>query len=324
MRPLSGLQIPFQPPYTESVILVAAAGDAGRRLDRVLRKALPDAPLSALYALLRRGFVVVDGKKAAAADRVYPGARIVLEGFERRTERARKERGAPLSGVLFEGAGLLAVNKPAGLAVHGPDRDNLASRVRAYLEGRVPPSLSFTPGPLHRLDKPSSGVVVFGAESGAAREFSSLLRAGKIRKTYLAILEGRLERGETWEDFLERDAARRKTFVAASGQRALTRVRPLAAAPSLTLAALEIETGRTHQIRAQAAFHGCPLWKDGKYGAGGGGFFLHALSLEMGEIPEVLRGFPRLVTAPLPGEFERAAGKNFGDVSALIKRESGR
>lgn len=305
--------------------LVAAAGDAGRRLDRVLRKALPDAPLSALHALLRRGLVAIDEKKAVAGDRVYPGARIVLKGFERRIEQARTERSVPLSDILFEGAGLLAVNKPAGLAVHGPDRDNLASRVRAYLDGRVSLSLSFTPGPLHRLDKPSSGVVVFGAESGAAREFSGLLRAGKIRKTYLAILEGRLERGIIWEDFLERDAARRKTFVTACGQRALTRVRPLAAGPSLTLAALEIETGRTHQIRAQAAYHGYPLWNDRKYGSGSGDFFLHALSLETGEMPEVLRGFPRLLTAPLPVEFEKAAEKKFGAVFlALIARENSR
>jgi len=334
--------------------LTAGIDDAGRRLDRILRKALPDVPLSALHRLLRKGLVLVNGSPARGGDLVSMGSLIELPQDKLKSvpsinhhkeDKTAALRQLPLQ-ILWEGSGLLILNKPAGLAVHGSagspaerpnsvGEDTLNRRVQAYLYGKLPPSLSFKPGPLHRLDKPTSGIVVFGTSLEAARWFSALLAQGKICKRYLAILEGELTRGEVWEDTLVRDTSARKTTAAASssspaanggggkgGRRAFTRVTPLACARKYTFARLEIETGRTHQIRSQASFHGHPLAGDRKYGGASfgkgarrGSFFLHAAELELPQTPEEkpdLKGVPRFISAPLPELFSKTARDLFG------------
>jgi 23S rRNA pseudouridine955/2504/2580 synthase len=248
------------------------------------------------------------------------------------------------------------LNKPAGLAVHG--EGSLDTLAQDYLAGRLPPSLSFRPGPLHRLDKPSSGVIVFSTSLEGARFFSSLLRSRRIRKHYLAVVEGRITAETHWEDDLARNSALRKTFVEgeggpfAAGKRgadnakaAVTKVFPLASSvfrgaagnSAYTLIRAEIETGRTHQIRAQAAAHGYPLAGDRKYGAcplkggrghpGGGGFLLHAWRISFpegagtaGHARESAAGeaaLPRSITAPLPGAFRRRVEELFGLVEGI-------
>ncbi|MDR0447800.1 MAG: RluA family pseudouridine synthase [Treponema sp.] len=326
------------------MILCAENDDSGRRLDRILRRALPDLPLSALHRLLRKGQVLVNGHSAGAAMRISAGAVIELPleetaipaiaGAVREAVPSSRDKTKPC--ILLEGSGLLFINKPAGLAVHGGGAgDCLDRQVQAYLKGKLPPSLSFKPGPLHRLDKPSSGVIVFAYSLDAAKWFSDLLKEGKIRKSYLAILEGKLRQSEIWDDLLYRDKKERKTLRLASiehhnpehrdhgERRALTRIIPLAIAESqgraYTYARLEIETGRTHQIRSQGAARGYPLAGDRKYGghhlpmAHGrsyGSFFLHAEQLELparGNIP------PQIVKAPLPEAFSQAARELFGN-----------
>jgi 23S rRNA pseudouridine955/2504/2580 synthase len=284
----------------------------------------------------------VDGAWGKAADRVRSGAviQIPVEGGDSGAAAPVKKRGAPASApnrdaqslsILWESADFLVLNKPAGLAVHGPDRssgDSLETLARAYLSPKLPPSLSFKPGPLHRLDKPASGIVVFSKSLEGARSFSVLLRERRIRKTYLALLEGILRRDETWEDMLIRDRKQGKTFAGRNGapatgegapKAALTRIRPLAhnAAAGVTLARLEIDTGRTHQIRAQAAAHGHPLAGDRKYGGAAqrGGFLLHAHFLQ--PPGQALPGLPRRLKAPLPEQFRKRIEELF--TAALAK-----
>jgi 23S rRNA pseudouridine955/2504/2580 synthase len=309
--------------------LTAATDDDGRRLDRILRKALPDMPLSAIHSLLRKGRVLVDGVPGKGEVRVRSGAviQIPVYGGEIRAAAPVKNHGQPNFGlnILWENADFLALNKSAGMAVHGPD-SSLETLARSYLAPKLPPSLSFKSGPLHRLDKPSSGIIVFSKSLEGARAFSALLRERRVRKTYLALLEGILDREETWEDALSRDRKRGKSFAGSGGgartgedapKAALTRVYPLARTKAgtagFTLARLEIDTGRTHQIRAQAAAHGHPLAGDRKYGgeAQKGGFLLHAWSLELPDDAPV--GLPRRLEAPLPDHFGKRIATLFGE-----------
>jgi 23S rRNA pseudouridine955/2504/2580 synthase len=362
-----------------AITLRTAADDEGRRLDRVLRKALPELPLSALHRLLRRGLILLDGQKARPADRVKAGSEILLPapcgaygginpaclysvhqpgsapGLVTSTPHALRAQPQPphsppptphhpLPAILFESPELLILNKPPGLAVHGPE--SLDSLVQAYLAPRLPPSLSFKPGPLHRLDKPSSGIIVFSASLEGARVFSALLRGesrnaetpggearrGGLKKYYLALAEGRIEGPELWRDDLVRDRETQKTFTGeaagraaskAAGRAAITLVSPLARAPAYTLLLAEIRTGRTHQIRAQAAAHGHPLGGDRKYGGaplpGCRGFLLHAWKLDLREagLPP---SFPALVRAPPPPAFRRSLESLFGKdrIAALL------
>jgi 23S rRNA pseudouridine955/2504/2580 synthase len=318
-----------------SLVLTAAADDNGRRLDRVLRKAAPDLPLSALHRLLRKGRVLLDGEPAASSARVRAGQVIEVRGAAApavlpAAPGAFPQAGAsaspvppPLPPVLFEGGGLLILNKPPGVLVHG--RGSLEERVRVSLAPALPPSLSFKPGPLHRLDKPSSGIIVFSTSLEGARQFSALIRERALRKEYLAIADGTIEPDGTgsgwivWIDDLLRDREAKKTLASGEGEgrgggsrEAVTRVRPLARSGDRTLILAEIETGRTHQIRAQAAARGHPLSGDRKYGGRPlpGGFCLHARALEFpaGAFP----GLPRRIEAPLPGGFSRKVQELFG------------
>ncbi|WP_148257296.1 RluA family pseudouridine synthase [Treponema primitia] len=314
--------------------LTAAADDDDRRLDRILRKALPDMPLSAVHRLLRKGRVLVNGTPGKAADRIRAGSVIQI-----RDEKANANPQAPgretKSGeslpdldILWEGPEFLALNKPAGLAAHGPE--SLETRVQVYLADKLPPSLSFKPGPLHRLDKPTSGIILFSKSLEGARYFSGLFQERNIRKQYLALLEGVLERDETWEDVLIRDRESRKSFTAPeaagnagpeTGRIARTRSFPLAAKGGYTLVILELDTGRTHQIRAQAAARGHPLAGDRKYGGRPEqvGLLLHAWKLELPEEAEPLAGqkalpeMPHHLEAPLPENFRRRIRELFGE-----------
>jgi len=313
--------------------LTAGADDSGRRLDRILRKALRQTPLSAIHRMLRQGLVLVDGRKAGADRRVLAGETITVVDVKAEAECEALASGTngigvkasgspPVLEILFEGSGLLILNKPAGLSVHG--MESLDSMVQSYLGPKLPHSLSFRPGPLHRLDKPSSGVLAFSTSLEGARFFSAMMREGIIKKEYLAVVEGSIEKAEAWEDELFRDTKIKKTFTEnlsgnnswqLKGKHAVTNISPLISNNNCSLVLLKIETGRTHQIRAQAASRGHPLLGDKKYGAGhlSGGFLLHAWRLHLPP------PFPRMIEAPLPENFKTTIKKLFGaDIKHIL------
>jgi len=153
-----------------------------------------------------------------------------------------------------------------------------------------------------------------------------LLRERRLEKTYIAIVEGRIEGEESWHDTLEHDKNARKTLVKTKPQggkaappatkEAVTTIKTLASNKQYSLIEARIKTGRHHQIRAQAASHGHPLSGDIKYGARplpgqsrGGGFFLHAWKIRFTECPD---GLPKEITAPLPEAFQAKIEALFG------------
>jgi 23S rRNA pseudouridine955/2504/2580 synthase len=276
-----------------------------------LRKALPSLPLSGIYRLLRKGQILVDGKPAHTGDRIKTGARVDI-GVKCHLQRDAVTSAA--NGIMrhlpiiLETSDLLILNKPKGLAVHG--EDSLETQVRLYLADKIPPSLSFKPGPLHRLDQPTSGIIVFSKSLTGAHLFTALMKEKRLVKRYLALVDGCIGDSCFWEDTLVRDKSLHKTFPAdtkpsdfAISAIAQTYIVPLAAVPPYTLISAEIRTGRTHQIRAQAALHNHPLAGDRKYGGSfqTGGFLLHAYSLEF---PKNY-GLPDTLYAPLPRDFQK-------------------
>ncbi len=314
--------------------------DEGRRLDRVLRKVFKDLPLSAIHRALRKGDIRVDGIKRSPEYRCRSGERIecrihvaVADGdaplLEQIDPSQASERPSPA--IIHEDDALLFVNKPRGQLVHGA-ADSLEEDVRSYLKGKLPPSLSFLPGPLHRLDRNTSGLLCFSKSLEGAVKFSAAIRCGKIRKTYLALLEGRFEGTQRWEDRLIRGADMRSQALSADAPEedegkskvASLEIVGLKGGGELGLALIRLHSGRTHQIRVQSAFHGFPLAGDVKYGAGRRNFpyFLHAFQLSFGQ--ELYRGLPLCLEAPIPEYFLEIIENSFSlppeDVYSLIRQ----
>jgi 23S rRNA pseudouridine955/2504/2580 synthase len=286
-----------------TLTLRAKENDAGRRLDRILRKHFPSFPLSFINRLLREKKARVNGKPQNGAYRVVPKD-IITVAYANVSgpipivppTRSVPDRGIsappdPALRIVYEDDDLLVVDKPTGLLTHSllthgkkDGEDNLASRVSAYLADKIPASLSFRPGPLHRLDRNTSGLVVFGKSIEGARSFTHATQHGLVKKYYLALASGIIEKEEVWEDYLVRNKKEKKTHAANTpsafepAKKAVTRIRPLEAGNGATLIEAEISSGKTHQIRAQCALHGHPLCGDKKYGGPPrhGGYLLRA------------------------------------------------
>jgi len=309
--------------------------DVGRRLDRIVRAIYPELPLSAVYRLLRDGDVRVAGRRVDGSYRVQAGDVLELRVKENaptapsgRLESEAPRQAAPREErndeaarafkrlILTEGPDLCIVNKPRGLLSHGPG--GLDELARQYYAERVAASLAFAPAPLHRLDRNTSGALVVSASQEGAVTFSAALREGRIGKTYLALLTGSLREPATWEDTLLRDPKARTSRIVEGGMSARARMIPLLTGRGLTLSIIELDTGRTHQIRAQAAARGHPLAGDTKYGAKpspDGAYLLHAVRLI---VPQELRlgaGLPETratVLAPVSAWAQQTISRAFG------------
>jgi 23S rRNA pseudouridine955/2504/2580 synthase len=348
--------------------LTAAKDDDGRRLDRIIRKALPDYPLSLIHRLLRQKKILVDNEPATPNHRIKQGMviRIIAPAnhnntqvnpdfvnHEKTTVNKKNPRlqtpnpkpqtltpgPQPPIPILWQGSGIIVFNKPRGLSTHGSVSLDSIVNARLAEEGALPCSLSFRPGPLHRLDKPTSGAIAFSQTLEGARLFSALLREHKLEKIYIAIIEGRIEDEESWQDDLAHDKKMRKSFVKTHPpvpspqslvpiKEALTAVKTLASNDRYSLIEAKIKTGRHHHIRAQACSHGHPLAGDIKYGghtlpgqSRGGEFFLHAWKIKFNESPD---GFPQEITAPLPEAFQAQIETLFGEYDFQLSSHGGK
>ncbi len=310
----------------------AGADDADRRLDKVIRRFLGEASLSSLYKSLRKGLIKVNGAKSSADYRICEGDDIQIAAFL--TESSAQSPSDGKSGskigskaldrsiVVFRNENLLVLNKPYDVPVQpspssrpGESLSEMVSSDYAFLHPEQS-SLSFRTGPLHRLDRKTTGLIAFSQSAFGARRFSELIKSHGIKKSYVALVSGRLDEAEEWHEEISRDErGDKKSFHTVKifeedtgmGKSACTKAAPLAhgilCGKEVTLAQFVISSGRTHQIRSQAAFHSHPLVGDTAYGGDdirhlslGQDFFLHAYELRfpadgMLGTGEVLRAF---------------------------------
>lgn len=221
--------------------------------------------------------------------------------------------------VLFEGGGVLAVDKPAGMLVIPGRSEDSAPSLREVLEAELERKVFV----VHRLDRDTSGVVVFALTPEVHRALSMAFEAGAVHKHYLALVEGRLEAPAVVDAALApaRKGRMRVARPGEEGKPSTTRLRPVEVFPTASLVEAEPLTGRTHQIRVHLLSLGHPLLVDHQYGRdtpwtarelGGEGEDvvlartpLHAARLEWPALPGV--GARRL-ESPLPEDMARTVG----------------
>jgi 23S rRNA pseudouridine1911/1915/1917 synthase len=217
--------------------------------------------------------------------------------------------------VLFEDNHCLAVNKPAGLLSQADvsREPSLVEEVAAYLKTRYAKPGKVYVGLLHRLDRPTSGVMLLAKTSKAAGRLSDQFRNGTISKVYWAVVEGRSPETEgEWTDVLEKDHRQNRAGVVlpdgGSGREARVAFRVVAACARYTQLELRPATGRSHQLRIQLASRGLPILGDGKYGAKSrlralDGHFRIALHARQLTFTHPTRREPISVDAPVPADW---------------------
>lgn len=278
------------------VTVTVGPAESGMKLLLFLEARLgKGVPRAAIQKWIRTGQVRVDGGRAKPFDRLSAGQSVRIpphEPGETAPERL-KASGPPLE-ILYEDAETVVVKKPRGLAAQGGTglSDSVADRLLAMYAGT-----GVSPAPVHRLDRETTGILVAGKTHEARRRLSEIFAGREAQKTYLVWVAGRWpeERAVTLSDRLEKAAAGKglEKVRAGAGRQALARVRPLRLGERASLLAVELFTGRTHQIRVQLATRGHPVLGDRKYGAPPHAtpLMLHAWRLE-------LPGLPPLVCAP--------------------------
>ena len=280
--------------------------DAGRRLDRVLRRLLKENSQGAIEGALRKGLVRLNGKKASASCLTREGDVLSAAAFLLPESDEANFGSAPLPyDIIFKNQNLIFIDKPAGIAAHGP------GSVAEFFAGQKTDSLSFVSAPLHRLDKGTSGLLAVSNSLEGARWFCQKLKDHEIKKFYWGIALGRLEREELWEDKLENsfggEGFETSRVAEGGGQKALMAKtiatpikRGLFCGKEISLVQYQIFTGRKRQIRAQSAFHGFPLLGDKAYGAGDGKYYLRSMRMEF---PDNNLGIPSVIEAPEAQDF---------------------
>ncbi len=253
-----------------SRLFTAGPNDNKRKIDRVTRKLFPALPLSAVFSAIRKGRIYINGKKITSHSvQVQEGDSLLFpDTFPMPRDNSTDNPLPDVSiDIIYENEQLLIINKPTGTALFGSE--GLIHIIRQQQEQAQAPSLSFSPSFVHRIDRPSSGLLICAKTLPAAQELSHALSRGMIRKHYLAIVEGRITEKQIWEDHLQRNSYDRITEKANGdgAQKAHTIIHPISTNRNQTLILAEIRTGRTHQIRAQAAIHRHPLAGDRKYGS---------------------------------------------------------
>ena len=290
----------------------AGTDDDGRRIDRVIRIFLKNLPMMEIYKLIRKGLIRVNGKK---------DDEIIIPRFsaDSASSTSKLTISSDITAVndVFKNSFVRVINKPYGMSVHGGGSvsggtPSLEQIVNAQF---VPEneSLSFRPGPLHRIDRHTTGLVVFSQNHKGALIFSEMLQKHQIKKEYLAVLCGNLKTEATWEDLIEneKDPMSFYTVKVGEGKLARTKVKPIAhgefSGSDITLAIIEIDTGRKHQIRSQCAYHGFPLLGDTAYNnkksmENNGRFYLHSWRMTFPFDNQI--ELPETITAPLPTNFQ--------------------
>lgn len=296
----------------------------GQRLDNFLLKELKGAPKSLIYRILRKGEVRVNKKRAKPLQKLRLGDSIRIPPV--RLEQSSQQMAKPGKGlrnllmesIVYEDKFLLVINKPSGLAVHGGSGLSLGliESLRAMDIGKGETGKNYLEL-VHRLDRETSGCLVLAKKRSSLVALHEIIREGQIKKTYQTLTVGHWPKNvRTVDAPLQKNtlsSGERMVKVNAEGKTSVTHFQIMEEFSKATLLEVDLDTGRTHQIRVHTQLTGHPVLGDDKYGSkesqafsksiGLKRLFLHAYRLEFRH-PET--GKNVIAESPLPSELHKA------------------
>jgi len=262
--------------------LVIHKNDANQRIDKYMKKLLIHAPANFIYKMFRKKDIKINGKSVNEKYILQQNDIIEMFLYEDKFMEFTAEKSVldvpQQFDVLYEDAEILIVNKPVGLLVHEDYQESvntLSNQVLTYLakKGEYVPQReqTFTPGPAHRLDRNTSGIVIFGKTLQALQALNEMIKQRHcIEKRYLTIVKGNMTKYRDLEGYIKKiDNEARVCFVRKEAPGALfmhTKVYPVKSNNDYSLVEVQIITGRMHQIRIHLASIQHPIIGDRKYG----------------------------------------------------------
>ena len=260
--------------------IVIGTNEAGQRLDKFLRKLLKDVPLSKIFKALRKGDVRVNGEKKKENYALQLDDIIEIKYINTKPEDKTKKfikvdaRGMK---ITYEDENILVVEKWPNILVHPDEKGKeatLTDYVLSYLheKGDYLPEqeVTFTPAPCNRLDRNTSGIVIFGKSFEGLRSVNEMIREERVEKYYNALVKGKIAKDGLYTGYIHKneDANISKIYDEPGKDRKpiAMEVKTLKTNTAYSFLEINLITGRSHQIRAHLAHLGTPILGDNKYG----------------------------------------------------------
>ena len=284
--------------------------EQGKRLDTYVANQKNELTRTAVQRLVEQEKILVNGKKQKVAYKVIEGDIVTVEESEAKPIELKAQE-IPLD-IIYEDKDIIVVNKPKGMVVHPANGNPDGTLVNAIM-AICKDSLSgiggeIRPGIVHRLDKDTSGLLIVAKNDKAHVNMSEQIKNHEVKKTYIALVRGLVKENEATIDMpIGRSRSdRKKMAVDKNGRNAITHIKVLKRYDKYTLLEINIETGRTHQIRVHLSHIGYPIigdytYSNGKNEFGVVGQCLHAKCLEF---KHPVTGKEMKLEAPLPDYFE--------------------